>query len=89
MSVQSDASTFYEVNDIIGYAPLTELEYNINIEQFPSRKEIRTAAELLDEFPNFEGTVIFKTQAHLGIYDVLLSRTWKESQFGELPRNTW
>jgi len=71
MSVKSDAS-IYEVNDIIGYAPLTELEYNINIEQFPSRKEIRTAAELLDEFPNFEGTVIFKTQAHLGIYDVLL-----------------
>ena len=75
MSVQSVASTFYEVNDIFGYAPLTELEYNINIDQFPSRKDIRTATELLDDFPNFEGTVIFKTQAHLGIYDVLLGHS--------------
>ena len=72
MSVKSDTGTFYKVNDIFGCAPLTELEYNINIEQFPSRKDIRTAAELLNEFPDFEGITIFKTQAHLGIYDVLL-----------------
>mmetsp|Transcript_23372 Transcript_23372/g.31990 ORF Transcript_23372/g.31990 Transcript_23372/m.31990 type:complete len:490 (+) Transcript_23372:83-1552(+) len=62
-----------EVRDIFGSAPLTGLEYNLNIEQNPSRKDIRTAAELLDAFPLFEETVIYKTQAHLGIYDVLLA----------------
>jgi len=62
-----------EVRDIFGSAPLTGLEYNLNIEQNPSRKDIRTAAELLDAFPLFEETVIYKTQAHLVIYDVLLA----------------
>jgi hypothetical protein len=60
---------------IFGYAPLTELEYNLNIEQNPNRNDIRTAAELLNEFPHFEGNVIYKTQANLEIYDVLLGHS--------------
>ena len=71
----SGKSTFFEVIDIFGYAPLTESEYKLNIEQFSKREDIRKAAELLDEFPHFDGSVIHKTQAHLGIYDILLGHS--------------
>eukprot|EP01036_Dinobryon_divergens_P036184 gene36184-47049_t len=64
-----------ECRYIFGYAPLAELEYNLNIEKNPKRKDIRTAAELLHEFPHFERNVIYKTESHLEIYDVLLGHS--------------